>query len=47
MKIIQVLDYFTSGNAVANCAVMYYQMTLKLGIESAVVSRLCDKKNVL
>uniref|UniRef100_N2B612 Glycosyl transferase family 1 domain-containing protein n=1 Tax=Eubacterium plexicaudatum ASF492 TaxID=1235802 RepID=N2B612_9FIRM len=44
MKIIQVLDYFTSGNAVANCAVMYYQMTLKLGIESAVVSRLCDKK---
>ncbi len=44
MKIVQVLDYFTTGNAVANCAVMYYKMTLRLGIESVVAARLSDKR---
>lgn len=44
MKIVQVLDYFASGNGVANCAVMYYKMTVRLGIDSAIVARLIDKK---
>ncbi len=46
MKIVQVLDYFTTGNAVANCAVMYYRMTLQLGMDSVVVARLSDKKKL-
>lgn len=44
MKIVQVLDYFADGNGVANCAVMYYRMTLKLGVESVVVARLIEQK---
>lgn len=44
MKIVQVLDYYTGGNGVANCAVMFYKMTVKMGIASAVAARLVDKK---
>ncbi len=44
MRIIQVLDYYASGNAVANCAVTYHRFSEKLGIESKIVARLIDKK---
>lgn len=45
MRIIQVLDYYSGGNAVANCAVTYYRFTKRLGIESIIVARLIDKKD--
>lgn len=45
MKIIQVLDYYASGNAVANCAVTYHKFSEKLGFESKIVARLIDKRD--
>lgn len=45
MKIIQVLDYYASGNAVANCAVTYHKFSEKLGFESRIVARLIDKRD--
>lgn len=45
MRIIQVLDYYASGNAVANCAVTYYRYCKRLGIDCAIVARLIDKQD--
>lgn len=45
MRIIQVLDYYAGGNAVANCAVTYHRFTERLGIESIIVARLIDKRD--
>lgn len=45
MKIVQVLDYYASGNAVANCAVTYHKFSEKLGFESKIVARLIDKRD--
>lgn len=45
MKIIQVLDYYAGGNAVANCAVTYHRFAERMGIESVIVSRLIDKQD--
>lgn len=43
MRIIQVLDYYASGNAVANCAVTYHKFSERLGYTSRIVARLIDK----
>lgn len=43
MRIVQVLDYYASGNAVANCAVTYYRYSKRLGLDCAIVARLIDK----
>lgn len=45
MKIVQVLDYYASGNAVANCAVTYHKFSKRLGVDSKIVARLIDKKD--
>lgn len=45
MKIVQVLDYYASGNAVANCAVTYHKFSERLGFESKIVARLIDKRD--
>lgn len=45
MKIVQVLDYYASGNAVANCAVTYHKFSKKLGLDSKIVARLIDKED--
>lgn len=45
MKVIQVLDYYASGNAVANCAVTYYKYCKRLGMDCAIVARLIDKQD--
>ena len=41
--IVQVLDYYASGNAVANIAVSFYQFTKKMGMQAKIVARLIDK----
>ena len=45
MKIVQVLDYYNSGNAVANIAVNFYKFCKKLNFESKIAARLIDKEN--
>lgn len=45
MKIVQVLDYYASGNAVANCAVTYHKFSRKLGLDSKIAARLIDKED--
>ena len=45
MKIAQVLDYYNSGNAVANIALNFYKFTKRLNVQSNIVARLIDKKD--